>query len=118
MHETNKELRYRFLDRQLWKREYSDILMMLKIDNGDVRVLSEADAKNNDISKDTEQDVRKKVDYIGSHILTLSKNKKILDAIITKNPHMRYYDLTHNKKVVYHEQAKRVRHKLKAEQPK
>lgn len=112
-HETNIDLRYWFLDDWLYKDENQDILKMLKVEGKSVKVLSKNDAEKNDISKDTEDDLERKSDFIGTEILTLGKNKKILDSICRKNPHLKYYDLPHNKKYVARQQAKYIRNKLK-----
>jgi len=111
-HEINRELRYKFLDKYLHE-DYPDILRMLKVSNGVVKVLSSSEAEKNDISKDTESILEDKVDYIGSKILTSSKNKKILNSITNKNAGIKYYDLPHNAYYVKKEQAKYVKKKLK-----
>jgi len=109
-HDTNIDLRYRFLDKWIYKF-FPDILRMLKIDNNNIRVLSEDATKNNDISKDSESDLEKKSDFIGSEILTLSKNRKILNALVNKN-NLKWYDLPHNKMFVMKAQGKYVKKKL------
>lgn len=111
-HEINKELRYKFLDKYLHE-DYSDILRMLKVSNGEVKVLSSAEAEKNDISKDTDSILEDKIDFIGNKILTFSKNKKILHSITNKNAGIKYYDLPHNTYYVKKEQAKYVKRKLK-----
>lgn len=109
-HETNEDLRYKFLDKWLHE-EYSDILRRLKVDGKHVKVLSLEKAKTNDISKDSESDYEAKADFIGYEILTLSKNKKILDTLVRKT-NIKYYDLPHNNYHVRKAQAKYVRTKL------
>lgn len=109
-HKINTDLRYKFLDKWL-HRDHSDILKMLRVDNGSVKVLSKSEAEKNDISKDSEKDLEKKSDFIGSEILTLGKNKKILTALCHKN-NIRYYDLPHNEHYVSKSQARYVRRKL------
>lgn len=111
-HDINRDLRYRFLDKWLFKY-YQDILRMLKIDDNKVIVLTKSESQNNDISKDSESDSEKKSDFIGNEILTLSKNRKILGSIIFKN-NMKWYDLPHNKLYVMKEQAKYVRKKIES----
>jgi hypothetical protein len=66
---------------------------------------------NNDISKDSVEDLEKKSDFIGSEILTLSKNFKLLNAFVMKN-NLKWYDLPHNEHYVRKEQAKYVEKKL------
>lgn len=112
-HETNIDMRYKFLDKWLYNESNQDILKMLKVEGNSVKVLSKSDAENNDISKDSEDDLYKKSDFIGNEILTLGKNGKILDAICRKNPHLKYYDLPHNNKYVARQQAKYIKNKLK-----
>lgn len=113
-HETNRELRYKFLDKWLYE-DYPDILRMLKVVGNKVSVLSKSDAENNDISKDSESDLEKKSDFIGMEILTTSKNKKILDTLTMKN-NLKYYDLPYNEHYVRKEQAKYVKKKISAMQ--
>jgi hypothetical protein len=109
-HETNVDLRYKFLDK--WLYEYfPDILRMLRVQNGSVKVVARDEAKNNDISKDSEQDLEKKSDFIGQEILSLSKNKKILSKLVEKN-NLKWYDLEHNEHFVRKAQGKYVIHKL------
>lgn len=110
-HETNVDLRYKFLDKWLYNDDNQDILKMLKIDGKSVKVLSKSETEKNDISKDTESDIEQKSDFIGSEILTLAKNNKILEALCKKNS-LKYYDLPHNQKYVQRAQAKYVKHKL------
>jgi hypothetical protein len=110
-HETNYNLRYKFLDTWLHE-DYQDILRMLKVENNHVRVLSSDDAKNNDISKDDESVFEKKSDFIGNEILSISKNSKILHSLVKKN-NMKYYDLPHNEHFVKKAQAKYIKNKLK-----
>lgn len=111
-HEINKDLRYKFLDKYLHE-DYPEILRMLKYSDGSVSVLSKNEAEKNDISKDTESVHREKVDFIGSKILTYSKNQKILQSIVNKNAGIKFYDLPHNSHYVKKEQAKYIMKKLK-----
>jgi len=113
-HETNVDLRYKFLDKWIYD-DFPDILRMLKVEGNKVTVLSKADAEKNDISKDSESDLEKKSDYIGTEILTLNKNKKILNALCIKN-NMKYYDLPHNEHYVRKAQGKYVKAKLSENQ--
>lgn len=107
-HETNQYLRYKFLDDDL-VGEYKEILSMLKVDGGMVKVLSE---KESDNTTDSSL-LKKKVDFIGSEILTSGKNMKILKAIVNKNAHIHFYDLPHNPALVSSTQAKYVKSKLR-----
>lgn len=91
--ETNIEIRYKFLDKWLFG-EFREILKMLKVDGNFIKVIPKNEIADNDISKDTEADLIKKSDFIGMEILTLRKNKKILDALCEKN-NFKYYDLLH-----------------------
>jgi hypothetical protein len=109
-HETNEDLRFKFLDKWLYD-SFPDILRMLKIEGNSVVVLSKSAAEKNDISKDSESDLEKKSDFIGREILTLRKNKKILDALCRKN-NLKYYDLPHNEHFVRKAQGRYVRGKL------
>ena len=109
-YQTNTDLRYHFLDSWLHE-DYPEILRMLKVENGRVRILSETEASNNDISKDTESDYEKKVDFISNEILTLSKNKKILNELVRKN-NLKWYDLPYNHHFVKKAQARYVKKKL------
>lgn len=109
-HDTNVDLRYKFLDKWLYE-DYPDILRMLKIIDGSVKVLSEEETKTNDISKDTVEDLDKKSRFIGTNILSLAKNKKILNKIVLKT-NMKWYDLPYNEHFVRKHQARYVRKKL------
>lgn len=109
-HDMNSYLRYKFLDRWLTEH-YQDILRSLKVSGNSVKVLSKQEAEKNDISKDSEEDVIKKVDFIGAEILSLSKNKKLLDALCMKN-NLKYYDLPSNEYYVRKAQSKYVIKKL------
>jgi len=109
-YETNTDLRYKFLDKWLYD-DFPDILRMLKVEDNSVRVLSKEEAEKNDISKDSESDLEKKSNFIAREILTISKNKKILDALVRKNK-LRYYDLPHAKFFVRKAQGKYVMKKL------
>lgn len=113
-HETNSDLRYKFLDEWLYE-DFPEILRMLKIEGNSVKVVSKSEVDNNDISKDSDTDLEKKSDFIGYEILTLRKNKKILDAICQKN-NLKYYDLHSNKYLVRKEQGRYVLKHLKAMQ--
>ena len=110
-YETNDEVRKIFLDKWLHKY-FPNLLRMLKVENGHVKVLSPEEAKTNDISNDTESDYYKKRDFIGFEILSLSKNRKVMIAIIKKTG-MKWYDLLHNKHYVAKQIAKYVEKKLK-----
>lgn len=109
-HDTNTDLRYKFLDKWLVE-DYQDILKMLRVDGNSVKVLSKDDSDKNDISKDSVKDIEQKIDFIGYEILTLHKNGKILDALCAKN-NLKYYDLPHNSFFVKKAQAKYVKSKL------
>lgn len=109
-HETNQDLRYLFLDKWLYD-DHPDILRMLKVDGNSVRVLSQSDAEKNNISEDSEKDLEKKSDFIGSNILTMSKNKKIMIEIIRKN-NIKWYMLEHMRSYVSKQQGKYVKKKL------
>jgi hypothetical protein len=110
-HETNVDLRYKFLDKWLYRDEHQNILKMLKVDGKTVKVLSKSESEKNDISKDTESDLERKSDFIGMEILTLEKNRKILDTLCRKNS-LKYYDLPHNEKYVVRAQSRYVKSKL------
>lgn len=110
-HQVNEDLRYRFLDKWLYEN-YQDILRRLKVsDNKNVKVLSKEDAEQNDISKDSEEILQAKSDFIGYNVLTYSKNMKLLIAMCQKN-NIKFYDLPHNHSHVRHEQAKYVKKHL------
>ena len=109
-HQVNVEMRDSFFKKIL---EFSEVLHLLKIVNGAVTVVSSSEeAQQNDISKDTVKDLEQKKEYIRYNILTLHKNRKLLDTICYKNK-LNNYDLPHNKYAVLHEQKKYVIRKLK-----
>lgn len=109
-HETNVDLRYLFLDKWLYD-DHPEILRMLKVSGNSVTVLSQSESEKNDISSDSESDLEKKSDFIGSNILTLSKNKKIMSEIIRKN-NVKWYMLEHMRSYVSKQQGKYVKKKL------
>ncbi len=115
--DTNKDLRYRFLDKWLYQ-DFPNILRMLKVEGDYVKVVSRDEAKENDIGKDSESVLKKKSDYIAREILTMGKNRKILSAILAKNIHMKWYDLPHSKSYVKKSQGKYVEKKLQEMQNK
>ena len=110
IHETNQDLRYKFLDKWLYD-DYPQIIRMLKVNGSNITILSKSEAEKNDISNDSEADLEAKSDYIGYEILTLNKNKKILDTLCQKN-NLKYYDLPHNEYFVRKAQAKYIIKKL------
>jgi hypothetical protein len=107
-HETNEYLRYKFLDNALIE-DYPEILDMLKISDGVVKPASKSDSSKSD----SENDVKKKIDFIGTEILTKSKNMKILKQIIKKNYNLRLYNLADNLDLVSSTQAKYVKKKIR-----
>lgn len=109
-HEINHYLRYKFLDKWIFT-DFSNILKLLEVKNGNVIVVSADEAAKNDIAKDSEKNLIKKTDYIGNEILTLSKNLKILKSLIKKTK-MKFYDLPHNERAVKKTQAKYIKKKL------
>jgi hypothetical protein len=109
-HETTTDLRYRFLDKYLWTSD--EILKMLKVSEaGVVTVLSKDKAESNDISKDSEQIITKKADYIGDEILTIGKAYKVLMNVCYKY-NIKFYDLPHNEHLCMKAFAKYVKEKL------
>lgn len=109
-HETNQDLRYLFLDRWLYD-DHPEILRMLKVQGNTVKVLSKEETEKNDISSDSESDLEKKSDFIGTNILTLGKNRKIMSEIIRKN-NVKWYMLEHMRSYVSKQQGKYVKRKL------
>lgn len=109
-YEVNKDIRYKFLDKWLYE-DFPDILRMLKVEGGNVIVLSKDEAEKNDISKASESDLEKMSDFIGHTILTFRKNRKILDAFCNKN-NISNFDLHNNLHYVKKAQGKYVLKKL------
>ncbi len=107
--EITEDQRYRFLDNHLYK-DYDNILKMLKVSDGHVSVLSKDKAESNDISKDSEDVLIKKSDYIGN-ILTIGKAYKVLLNLCYKY-NMKFYDLPHNESLCMKAFAKYVIDKL------
>jgi hypothetical protein len=107
-HKTNKHMRYRFLDDSLI-HDNKDILSMLKVDGDTVKPTSEKEEGTIGSS----EDVKKKIDYIGTEILDTKKNMKILKEIIDKNEHLRFYQLPKNLDYVFSTQAKYVKSKIR-----
>jgi hypothetical protein len=109
-YEINKDIRYKFLDKWLFK-DFPDILRMLKVEGGEVKVLSKEEAQKNDISKASESDLEKMSDFIGHTILTFRKNRKILDTFCSKH-NVSNFDLHNNLHYVKKAQGKYVLKKL------
>lgn len=110
-HNVNEYTRYKFLDHYLIK-DYKNILAMLKIDNNMVVPVGEND-KTIDPSTEFEENITKKIDYIGFNILTLTKNMKIIDKILKKNRTIGIYDLPHMTDYVASAQSKYVKDKIR-----
>lgn len=106
--EINKAMRKAFLHDYLHE-EYDDILNKLKVVKGKVRV---AGAKEK-VAKDTKETLKKKVKFIGSDILTNSKNMKVLISIVKKNKHILFADLINNPDLVANTQAKYIKKRIK-----
>ena len=109
-YEVSKDLRYKFLDKWLYE-DFPDILRVLKVEGDNVRVLSKDEAQKNDISKASESDLEKMSDFVGHTILTLRKNRKILDAFCEKN-NVPNFDLHNNLHYVKKAQGKYILKKL------
>lgn len=108
---VNRQMRYKFLDKWLYN-DYPEILKMMKVTNGTVRVVSKEEERNNDISKDTADEMQVKSDYIARNILTLNKNRKILMTLMRKHV-IKIFDMNTNTYFVKKAQKKYVIKKLK-----
>ncbi len=110
IHNITSKLRYKFLDKWLYD-DCEKILKLLKIRDGKVTVLSSQETEKNDISKDTNDDLMKKSDFIGYEILPLRKTAKILRAFAAKN-NIKFYDIPYNESYVKRSIIKYVFKKL------
>jgi hypothetical protein len=94
-----RDLRYKFLDKWLWE-ESSYLLKYLKVKNGVATSIKNKDElKKNNVSKDNQNEIEVKADYIGDVILTESKAVKLLDLLSTESG-VAYADLPHYQKLV------------------
>lgn len=109
-HNVNRQMRYKFLDKWLYK-DFPEILKMMKVDNGTVRVISKDEERNNDTSKDSVSDNQAKSDYIAHNVLTANKNRKILIELKRKHV-IKIFDMNINTHFVKRAQKKYVIKKL------
>lgn len=107
-HEINEYLRYKFLDDKLVE-DYQSILDRLTISDGMVKPA----AKGSLDKSNSEKDIKKKIDFIGTEILTTSKNMKILNKIVESNSQIPFSNLPKMVNYVTSQQAKYVEAKIK-----
>jgi hypothetical protein len=106
-------LRLRILDKWLYSDEMSYILKYLKVSGNSVTfVANEKEMNENDVEKDTEDDVEKKADLIEKVFLDLDTMRKILVKII-ETLGFRWYNLASHEKIVVETVARHLRHELK-----
>jgi hypothetical protein len=106
-------LRLRILDKWLYHEDMSDALKYLKISGGNVSVVkSEQEMNENDIEKDTEDVVDKKVKFIEDEHLSVDTMRAILWKII-EELNYKWYNLASHEKVIVKAVARHLRANLK-----
>ena len=82
--QMTQHLRFLVLDKWLYdSEEMSDVLKFLKVSGNNVTLVkNEKEMNENDIEKDTEDDVEKKVDFIERAFLDLDTMRKILANVV------------------------------------
>ena len=108
-------LRFRILDYWLYEEEMADILKFLKVSGSSVTLVrSEKEMNENDIEKDSEDIVDKKVDFLEKTFLDLDTMRKILARIVEMTG-IRWYKLASKpeEKIVVNTVAKYLRKALK-----
>lgn len=89
-----KYFMYKTLDDWLWD-DLIDILGYLRVDSNGVHLVDSVDKKTS-VDKDSDSDLKKKVDYINEHYLTIQSTYKILKKY-TEETKTNWYDLYKNK---------------------
>ena len=106
-------LRYRILDKWLYSDEMSDILKYLKVNGDSVNIVkTEKEMNENDIGKDTESIVDKKVKFIEDNYLTVSQMRALLIKIMEELGY-RWYNLYSHEKVIIQACARLLRQIMK-----
>lgn len=110
--DITKHLLYRVLDKWLFEDKMSGVLKFLKYENGKVRVVkSLKEAEENKISKDTEEILEKKADFIEENYLGMEKMRKLLIKV-TQIGGIRWYMLPYSEHIVVDTIKKYLKKKL------
>lgn len=92
--EACKWLHKRMLHKWLYTDEMDHILKFMKVHNGKVELVKDMDEmKENKISKDTEEDLELKADYIKEHLFDEKTMRKLLQRTIEELRY-KWYELT------------------------
>jgi hypothetical protein len=98
--DVTEYLWYRILDKWFYSNELCHLLKYFKIENGEVKFVSnENEAKNNKVCDDSVENIEKKTDFIQENLLTLNDMKKLLQRIISELDY-KWYELTNKEKLV------------------
>ena len=109
--QINMYIRSKFLDKWIYDN-YPELFAYLRIENEKCVVISRESARKNDISKDTQKELKQKIEFIRNNILTISKSNKILTAFSKKN-NVPFFEIPHQKEYIKKAIAKYVKLKLK-----
>lgn len=94
-------------------KEFPDVLKYLKIENGDIKIVDNVrEMSENDIGKDTREDVKRKARFIKENMITIDIVKSIL-ARITSEFRMSWADLLVDQKLLKRVFGKYLRHNFK-----
>jgi hypothetical protein len=106
--DITKYIQYKTLDKWIYK-DFPSLLKYLKIENKNVRLVKNLDEKeNNDISKDSEEDMEAKSDWIEKNIFTELNVRELLIKII-KLSGIKWYEIPHRQELI----IEAVKHYLK-----
>lgn len=98
--DVTEYLWYRILDKWFYTDELCHLLKYLKIENGEVKFVSnEAESKNNKVCDDSVENIEKKTDFIQENLLSLHDMKKLLQRVISELDY-KWYELTTKEKLV------------------
>lgn len=111
-----KHYYYKTLDKWLME-DITDVLNYFVVRDGKVSMISNlSDYKSTNIDKDTDKTAKLKADYIGEHVLSTRKMKKILTKFVHETE-INWIDIPRNeyslRRAVEHELIKLIRKKIK-----
>jgi len=110
--DVTKYLQYKTLDKWIFT-EFPSVLKYLVVDGKKVRVVkSESEKEKNEVSKDSEDDLEEKADWIEENILTESAMREILIRIM-RELGLKWYELPHRESLVMDVVEKYIKKKLR-----
>lgn len=103
---------YKALDKWLYN-DFPNVLKYLVVEKNTVRLVkNEEEKEKNKVSNDSTDDLEKKSDYIGEHILTEKSTKEILIRIM-RELGLRWYELPHREQLLKDVIEKYIKKKLR-----